>query len=129
MAGHNVNYGAGSVNLTAGARMNDGYVVRGPGPQNVAPVTPADSIAVTNFSNTWVRGTITINPLFTGTTTGNTSFVISPGGTFQETFAVPAIESIEFDAVDIPPGPGTNDVTLLPPNPEDYILGVKFLEA
>ena len=129
MAGHNVNYGAGNVDLGSTARMNDGYVVRGPGLQNAAPVDPADSVAVSNVSSTWIRGVITIDPAFTGTTTGNTAFAIPPGGTFQETFGVGAIASIAFVGVDAPAVPGAVAVTALVANAQDYLLAVKFLEA
>lgn len=129
MAGHSVNYGPGSVDLTSISRMNDGYVVRGPGAQTATPVNPADSIAVTNVSSTWVRGIITINPAYAGTTTGNTAFAIPPGGTFQETFGVPAITSVNFVGVDVPAAPGVGAVTALTANAQDYIVGVKFLEA
>lgn len=127
--GHSVNYGAGNVDLSAVSRMNDGYVVRGPGANIATPIDSADSIAVTNFSNSWVRGIITIDPAFTGTTTGNTAFVLSPGGTFQESFGAAAIASIQFVGVDMPAAPGTVAVTALTPNAQDYILGVKFLES
>ncbi len=129
MAGHSVNYGAGNVNLSATSRMNDGYVVRGPGLQTAVPVDSADSIAVTNFSSSWVRGIITIDPAFFGTTTGNTSFVVSPGGTFQETFEAAAIQSVAFVGVDIPALAGVTAVDTLVANAQDYILGVKFLEG
>lgn len=127
--GHSVNYGAGNVDLSAASRMNDGWLLRGPGLQTVTPVGAADSVAVTNVSTSWVRGIITINPAFTGTTTGNTSFVIAPGGTFQESFGAAAIQSIAFVAVDVPAVSGTTAVTALIPNAQDYILGVKFLES
>ena len=129
MSGHNVNYGAGNVDLGSGARMNDGYVVRGPKLQTATPIDSADSIAVTNFSNSWIRGTITIDPAFTATTTGNTAFVVAPGGTFQESFGAAAIASVAFEAVDVPVAAGVVAVPALIPNAQDYILGVKFLEA
>lgn len=129
MSGHSVNYGAGNVDLSSVSRMNDGYVVRGPGLQNAIPVDQADSIAVSNVSTTWVRGIITIDPAFTGTTTGNTAFVIPPGGTFQESFGAACIASVAFVGVDVPALAGTTAATALIANAQDYILGVKFLEA
>lgn len=129
MSGHSIAYGAGNVDLGSGNRMNDGYVVRGPGLQTATPIGNADSIAVTNFSNNWIRGVITIDPAFTGTTTGNTAFVVAPGGTFQESFGAAAIDSIAFVAVDVPAAAGVVAVTALVANAQDYVLGVKFLEA
>lgn len=76
MSGHNVNYGAGNVDLGSGARMNDGYVVRGPGLQTATPIDSADSIAVTNFSNSWIRGTITIDTALCIDMIGNYSCAI-----------------------------------------------------
>lgn len=127
--GHSVNYGAGNVDLSSVSRMNDGYVVRGPGVQIATPIDSADSIAVTNVSTTWVRGIITIDPTYTGTTTGNTAFVLSPGGTFQESFGAAAIASVTFVGVDMPALAGTTPVTALVANAQDYMLGVKFLES
>lgn len=127
--GHSANYAPGNVDASSNSRMNDGYLVRGPGVQTAIPVGGADSIAVVNSSTTWVRGTITIVPAFVGTTTGNTSFVISPGGSFQESFAAPAIASVSFVGVDVPVAPSSTSVTALTANAQDYTLGVKFLEA
>lgn len=129
MSGHSVNYGAGNVDLSAGVRMNDGIVVRGPGLQTAIPVGLADSVAVSNVSTSWVRGVITIAPAFTGTTTGNTSFAIPPGGTFQETFGAACIQSISFVAVDVPAIAGSTSVAALIANGNDYVLAVKFLES
>ena len=127
--GHSVNYGAGNMDLSAGNRVNDGYTVRGPGVQNAIPVDSVDSIAVSNVSSTWVRGIITIDPAFVGTTTGNTTFVIPPGGTFQESFGSAAIQSVSFVGVDVPAIAGVTSNAALIANAADYVLAVKFLEG
>lgn len=124
----NVAYVPGSNPSDALANLNDGWVVTGPGVQTVTPIGAADSLAVINLSGQTVRGTITPVPSMAATFTGNRSFVVSAGGSFQESFQRACIQSVAFIGVDLPAIAGTVDVSTLATNANSYQVAVKFVE-
>lgn len=125
----NLSYVPGSNPSESLANLNDGWVVTGPGLQTVTPVGAADSFAVINLSGQTVRGTITPVPAMAATFTGNRSFVVPAGGSFQETFSRDCIQSVAFIGVDLPSIAGTADVSTLTTNGNAYQVTIKFVEA
>lgn len=107
------------------AVLEDGYFHRGTGIQTTVPADDADTVMVENIGDTYVRVTLTFAAGVT--TAGNLSALVSPGGSFQESFEGAVIASVSTESVTL--GLATTPVTTLAVDPAEHVASVKFVEG